>query len=57
MLPSEPYQYIVDVYTGIQSNSGTESNVYILLIGSEAETENVQLCTPERKVSALVTPG
>ena len=52
-IPEDHHKYFIDVYTGFGTNDGTDSNVYITLVGEYSETEPIHLHTPDRKVETL----
>ena len=49
-----PYQYEVRVYTGFMRHSDTESKVYIILAGANADTGQIELNDGERKVNRII---
>ena len=49
-VPEGYYKYTVDVYTGFGAHDGTDSNVYVNLVGDKSETQPFRLDTPDRKV-------
>ena len=54
---SDPHSYEVHVYTGLKSNSGTDSNINLIVAGSESDSGVRELSDGVRKVLCNLFSG